>query len=195
MLEQGTYETEGIEDDGVDVDLMDKLNNLDLEDDDRIPEAHEEGNEQEGFSSAASKVLNPNNPIFKEERRNGKIQKVIDILKNRVIPSKDKAVIVSQWTSMLRLVRIHCVDEGINCDMLDGSVPVAKRNDLVKNFNDPKNPMKVLLLSLTAGGVGLNLVGGNHLLLLDLHWNPQLESQAQDRIYRVGQTKPVYIYK
>uniref|UniRef100_A0A182TUJ6 Helicase C-terminal domain-containing protein n=1 Tax=Anopheles melas TaxID=34690 RepID=A0A182TUJ6_9DIPT len=52
-----------------------------------------------------------------------------------------------------------------------------------------------MLLSLTAGGVGLNLVGANHLLLLDPHWNPQLEAQAQDRVYRVGQTKPVYIWK
>lgn len=54
---------------------------------------------------------------------------------------------------------------------------------------------QVMLLSLTAGGVGLNLIGGNHLFLLDLHWNPQLEMQAQDRIYRVGQTKNVNIYK
>lgn len=52
-----------------------------------------------------------------------------------------------------------------------------------------------MLLSLTAGGVGLNLVGGNHLLLVDLHWNPQLEMQAQDRIYRVGQTKDINVYK
>ncbi|KAL1401312.1 hypothetical protein quinque_006165 [Culex quinquefasciatus] len=52
-----------------------------------------------------------------------------------------------------------------------------------------------MLLSLTAGGVGLNLVGANHLMLLDLHWNPQLEAQAQDRVYRVGQKKPVYIWK
>ena len=52
-----------------------------------------------------------------------------------------------------------------------------------------------MLLSLTAGGVGLNLIGGNHLLLLDPHWNPQLESQAYDRIYRVGQKKDVHIYK
>lgn len=52
-----------------------------------------------------------------------------------------------------------------------------------------------MLLSLTAGGVGLNLVGANHLLLVDPHWNPQLEAQAQDRIYRVGQKKPVTIYK
>lgn len=52
-----------------------------------------------------------------------------------------------------------------------------------------------MLLSLTAGGVGLNLVGGNHLFLVDLHWNPQLEMQAQDRIYRVGQKKNVNVYK
>lgn len=57
------------------------------------------------------------------------------------------------------------------------------------------NFFQVLLLSLTAGGVGLNLVGANHLFLLDLHWNPQLENQAQDRIYRMGQKKNVNIYK
>lgn len=51
------------------------------------------------------------------------------------------------------------------------------------------------MLSLTAGGVGLNLVAANHLFLVDIHWNPQLEAQACDRIYRVGQKKPVNIYK
>jgi len=51
------------------------------------------------------------------------------------------------------------------------------------------------LLSLTAGGVGLNLVVANHLFLVDIHWNPQLEAQACDRIYRVGQQKPVNVYK
>lgn len=62
-------------------------------------------------------------------------------------------------------------------------------------FNDRHSGPRVLLLSLTAGGVGLNLTGANHLLLFDIHWNPQLETQAQDRIYRFGQTKNVYIYK
>lgn len=62
-------------------------------------------------------------------------------------------------------------------------------------FNDRHSGPRVLLLSLTAGGVGLNLTGANHLLLFDIHWNPQLETQAQDRIYRFGQTKNVHIYK
>ncbi|MPC92694.1 Transcription termination factor 2 [Portunus trituberculatus] len=52
-----------------------------------------------------------------------------------------------------------------------------------------------MLLSLATGGVGLNLVGGNHLFMLDMHWNPQMEAQACDRIYRVGQTKPVTIHR
>lgn len=65
----------------------------------------------------------------------------------------------------------------------------------MNHFNNPTTNERIMLLSLTAGGVGLNLVGANHLMLLDLHWNPQLESQAQDRVYRVGQKKPVNIYK
>lgn len=52
-----------------------------------------------------------------------------------------------------------------------------------------------MLLSLTAGGVGLNLIGGNHLIIMDPHWNPQLELQAQDRVFRIGQNKEVFIYK
>lgn len=66
---------------------------------------------------------------------------------------------------------------------------------IMDSFNAPNDDPKILLLSLTAGGVGLNLVGGNHLLLIDIHWNPQLEVQAQDRIYRFGQKKDVFIYK
>jgi len=65
----------------------------------------------------------------------------------------------------------------------------------MESFNSRNSGPRILLLSLTAGGVGLNLVGANHLLLFDIHWNPQLEMQVQDRIYRFGQTKDVYIYK
>lgn len=50
-------------------------------------------------------------------------------------------------------------------------------------------------MSLTAGGVGLNLVVANHIFLIDIHWNPQLEAQACDRVYRIGQIKPVNVYK
>ena len=52
-----------------------------------------------------------------------------------------------------------------------------------------------MLLSLAAGGVGLNLIGGNHLFLTDMHWNPQLEAQACDRVFRVGQKREVHIHR
>ncbi len=53
----------------------------------------------------------------------------------------------------------------------------------------------MILLSLGAGGVGLNLIGGNHIFIADMHWNPQLEAQACDRVYRVGQTKDVHVHR
>ena len=65
----------------------------------------------------------------------------------------------------------------------------------MEDFNRKNGGAEVMLLSLGAGGVGLNLVGANHLFLLDMHWNPQLEAQACDRIYRVGQKKDVTIHK
>jgi transcription termination factor 2 len=122
------------------------------------------------------------------------IKVLLDLLKIKVSRG-DKAIVVSQWTSLLGLVSTHISKEKIPIDTLDGSVEVKKRMSIVDNFNNPRSKTKVLLLSLTAGGVGLNLVGANHLFILDLHWNPQLENQAQDRIYRMGQIKPVFVYR
>lgn len=76
-----------------------------------------------------------------------------------------------------------------------GKIPVKDRGNIVSEFNRRNGGPQVMLLSLAAGGVGLNLVGANHLFLLDMHWNPQLEAQACDRIYRVGQTREVSIHR
>ncbi|CAN7999134.1 unnamed protein product, partial [Ixodes hexagonus] len=109
------------------------------------------------------------------------------------VPSGDKSVVVSKWTSLLALVGEHLKRRAISCTTIQGSVPGHKRSEIVRSFNgDPQGP-KVLLLSLDAGGVGLNLIGANHMFVLDVHWNPALEAQAFDRIHRVGQTKPVVI--
>ena len=76
-----------------------------------------------------------------------------------------------------------------------GKIPVKERGDIVTSFNRTGRGPHVMLLSLAAGGVGLNLVGANHLFLLDLHWNPQMEAQACDRVYRVGQNREVTIHR
>uniref|UniRef100_A0A6Q2YI39 Transcription termination factor 2 n=1 Tax=Esox lucius TaxID=8010 RepID=A0A6Q2YI39_ESOLU len=106
-----------------------------------------------------------------------------------------KSVIVSQWTSMLHVVAVHLRRMGLSFAVIDGTVNPKRRMDLVEEFNtNPKGP-QVMLVSLCAGGVGINLIGGNHLFLMDMHWNPALEDQACDRIYRVGQLRDVTIHR
>ncbi|KAK7789507.1 hypothetical protein R5R35_002807 [Gryllus longicercus] len=166
----------------VDGDILSKMGAMSLDD-------HSPRNDE-----VLEEVLKVNNPVFDLTRMSSKMKAVFKVLHEKVINTSDKGIIVSQWTSMLNIIYTHLVDSGVKCDMLSGAVPVKDRMEVVKNFNSERGN-QVLLLSLTAGGVGLNLTGGNHLLLIDLHWNPQLESQAFDRIYRVGQKKPVYIYK
>lgn len=109
---------------------------------------------------------------------------------------EDKLIIVSQWTSILKIMARNFDRSSIEYYEVKGDVPLFKRNELVEKFNDKNNnDVRVMLLSLCAGGVGLNLVGANRMFLLDIHWNPALESQASDRIYRVGQKKDVTIYR
>ncbi|XP_040168213.1 transcription termination factor 2 isoform X1 [Anopheles arabiensis] len=199
---------------GAEVDLLGALNKLKLSD---VLADHEakvaanggaDGSKQElslnlsdqfdrpeAMAKAASKVMLKSNPIFRIERPSSKIEKTMQLLEEKIFHTDDKAIIVSQWTSMLDILATHLSERNVPFVSLTGKVQVKFRNDIVLDFNKPSGKSKVMLLSLTAGGVGLNLVGANHLLLLDPHWNPQLEAQAQDRVYRVGQTKPVYIWK
>ncbi|XP_065105080.1 transcription termination factor 2 [Paramisgurnus dabryanus] len=132
--------------------------------------------------------------LFQESLESTKISAILTEL--RVIRKKDqKSVIVSQWTSMLHIVAVHLKKMGISFAVIDGTVNPKRRIDLVEEFNtNPKGP-QVMLVSLCAGGVGLNLIGGNHLFLIDMHWNPALEDQACDRIYRVGQHRDVTIHR
>ncbi|NWI22687.1 TTF2 factor, partial [Sula dactylatra] len=106
-----------------------------------------------------------------------------------------KSVVVSQWTSMLKVVAVHLQRLGLKYATVDGSVNPKQRMDVVEEFNNNPRGPQVMLVSLLAGGVGLNLTGGNHLFLLDMHWNPALEDQACDRIYRVGQQKDIVIHR
>ncbi|NXS06837.1 TTF2 factor, partial [Neodrepanis coruscans] len=134
--------------------------------------------------------------IFEITRESSKISHLLAELKTIQSHTKpQKSVVVSQWTSMLKVVAVHLQRLGLKYATLDGSVNPKQRMDMVEEFNNnPKGP-QVMLVSLLAGGVGLNLTGGNHLFLLDMHWNPALEDQACDRIYRVGQQKDVVIHR
>lgn len=179
------------------IDLMEQLNKLAITDnsDSEILGEEDLDDSNPTVSKATARVLQRNNPVFDLKRPSSKMIKVLNVLDNCLKNGNDKAIVVSQWTSVLNILKTHMEERGINTLSLDGSVQVSKRQEIVQQFNKDNHSSRVLLLSLTAGGVGLNLIGANHLFLIDLHWNPQLEAQAQDRIYRVGQKKNVLIYK
>ena len=106
----------------------------------------------------------------------------------------DKTVIVSGFTSTLDVIADACRTRGDKFVRLDGSVPPAQRVPLVKSFNAGRGG-DVFLLSTKAGGVGLNLVGANRLVLFDSDWNPANDLQALARVWRDGQKRPVTIYR
>eukprot|EP00111_Clytia_hemisphaerica_P023657 TCONS_00069728-protein len=135
---------------------------------------------------------------FKGGYASTKIQTLLKELKSMGRTSQTrkpiKSVVVSQWTRMLEIVASHLKRSGIKYEFITGSVNAKKRADIVEDFNNEIDP-QVMLVSLKAGGVGLNLIGGSHLFLMDQHWNPSLEDQACDRIYRVGQLNDCVIHK
>ncbi|KAM4730767.1 LOW QUALITY PROTEIN: transcription termination factor 2 [Anableps anableps] len=134
--------------------------------------------------------------LFEETSKSTKISAITsELMAIKEKSDNQKSVIVSQWTSMLNIIAVHLRRMGLTYGVIDGTVNPKRRMDVVEEFNtNPKGP-QVMLVSLCAGGVGLNLIGGNHLFLIDMHWNPALEDQACDRIYRVGQRKDVTIHR
>jgi len=189
MLDTETKQAEGIEDEGEEADLISALEDMDITRD-----------QSEKSSDRTDSILDKSNPVFATNSSSSKIEMVVEEL-TRLKEKKvnegitEKAVIVSQWTSMLGIIKSHVSKIGMKCAEINGQVPVKSRGDIVEDFNRNPRGAQVMLLSLSAGGVGLNLVGANHLFLLDMHWNPQQEAQACDRVYRVGQTKEVKIHR
>ena len=103
-----------------------------------------------------------------------------------------RALIFSQWTSYLDLIEPCLEAEGIAFTRLDGTT--TNRQEVVAGFQREDGP-PVMLLSLKAGGVGLNLTAADHVFLLDPWWNPAVEDQAADRAHRIGQKNPVIVHR
>jgi SNF2 family DNA or RNA helicase len=103
-----------------------------------------------------------------------------------------KALVFSQFTSLLAIVRRRLDQSGMRYEYLDGAT--TNRQAHVEKFqNDPE--CKLFLISLKAGGLGLNLTAAEYVFLLDPWWNPAVEAQAVDRAHRIGQTRPVFAYR
>jgi superfamily II DNA or RNA helicase len=124
-------------------------------------------------------------------RSSAKLERLVEALADAAADGH-KALVFSQWTSLLDRVGPQLTRAGIRFNRLDGST--RDRGAVVAEFQDEKGP-PVMLLSLKAGGTGLNLTAADHVFLLDPWWNPAVESQAADRAHRIGQDKPVTIYR
>ena len=116
---------------------------------------------------------------------------LIEYLKE-TIAEGESALVFSQFTELLRLLRSSLDAHDISYSYLDGQT--RNRQQLVDQFNNSKGG-SVFLISLKAGGVGLNLTSASTCFLLDPWWNPAVEAQAIDRTHRIGQTKPVFAYR
>lgn len=120
-----------------------------------------------------------------------KIDLLIDLM-NELKARNNRALIFSQFTSFLSLVKQALDKNGEEYLYLDGSVPMRQREKLVQDFQQGDCPF--FLISLKAGGLGLNLTGANYIIHLDPWWNPAIEQQATDRAYRIGQEQKVTAY-
>ena len=103
-----------------------------------------------------------------------------------------RCLVFSQWTSLLDLIEPELKAASLSFSRLDGSTP--NRGEVVQGFQAPDGP-SVLLMSLKAGGTGLTLTAADHVFLVDPWWNPAVEAQAADRAHRIGQDKPVFVYR
>jgi SNF2 family DNA or RNA helicase len=139
-----------------------------------------------------SLYLKEEKPVSIRER-SYKLEKLMEIIES-VLESKEACLIFTQYIGMGEMIQ-HILQEeyGITVPFLNGSMPKAKRDEYVQCFQEGEFP--VFLLSLKAGGTGLNLTAANHVIHYDRWWNPAVENQATDRAYRIGQKRFVHVHK
>ena len=122
----------------------------------------------------------------------GKLEQCVELVKNAV-QADHEILLFSQFTSMLDILKARLEGEGMTCFMLKGDTPKEERMELVERFN--AGEADVFLISLKAGGTGLNLTGADVVIHYDPWWNTAAQNQATDRAYRIGQTQSVQVYK
>ncbi|KAJ8128974.1 hypothetical protein O1611_g4658 [Lasiodiplodia mahajangana] len=128
------------------------------------------------------------------DRRSSKTDQLEMLVEKHLQDPKSKVVIFSQWTSFLNIIEALLVEKKIKCARLEGKMNIKKRDEAVEKLNnDPET--RVMLASLHAAGVGVNLTAADTVILTDCWWAPSIEDQAVDRVHRIGQKRPVTVYK
>jgi len=126
--------------------------------------------------------------------RSGKVIRLEELLEE-IVAEGDKVLCFTQFTEFAEMLLPH-LSARLRADVayLHGGTPKARRDELVARFQSDNGP-PVFLLSLKAGGTGLNLTAANHVIHLDRWWNPAVENQATDRAFRIGQKRNVQVRK
>lgn len=122
-----------------------------------------------------------------------KIDTLIEELEGNLV--HNKVIVFSQFLGALDKIGKQLKDREIAYHLIDGSTPQIKRQEQINKFQDKENPVRVFLLSLKAGNSGFTLTEANYVFLIDPWWNRQVENQAIDRVYRIGQDKNVFAYR
>ena len=140
-----------------------------------------------------AKIQNPDLASF--QSRSGKLLRLEEMLEE-VVAEGDRALIFTQFAEWGKLLKAHLEKQlGKETLFLYGSTSKKQREEMVDRFQlDPQAP-RIFILSLKAGGVGLNLTRANHVFHFDRWWNPAVENQATDRVFRIGQTRKVQVHK
>lgn len=158
---------------------------------------------EHGFDKSQMKILaaltrlrqiccHPSLFVENYEGESGKLALLEEILEDAV-GSRHRILLFSQFTSMLDIIKKLLDDRNISYFYLDGATKAIERNRMVKQFNEGEG--SVFLISLKAGGTGLNLTGADMVIHFDPWWNPSVEDQATDRAYRIGQENVVQVIK
>jgi SNF2 family DNA or RNA helicase len=111
-----------------------------------------------------------------------------------ILAEGHKVLVFSQFVNVLSIIKEYFEEQQIGYAYIDGSVPVNRRERMIRDFQENRST-PVFLLSLKAGGVALNLTAADYVIIFDPWWNPAVEAQAIDRSHRIGQTKKVFVYR
>lgn len=138
--------------------------------------------------------LNYQNGFDYNAKISGKSEKTMELIEN-ILDSEEKALIFTQYVEMGKILKKMLKDK-FNREILffHGGLNSNKREKLIERFNNDED-IPVMIVSLKAGGTGLNLTAANHVIHYDLWWNPAVENQATDRVYRIGQDKKVFVHR
>ncbi|XP_059407112.1 probable global transcription activator SNF2L1 isoform X2 [Carassius carassius] len=120
---------------------------------------------------------------------------VLDKLLPKVQEQGSRVLIFSQMTRMLDILEDYCMWRGFEYCRLDGNTPHEAREQAIDAFNAPNSSKFIFMLSTRAGGLGINLATADVVILYDSDWNPQVDLQAMDRAHRIGQRKPVKVFR